>query len=316
MAQALLYSKTPRSLQSIAHATRPIGTEPEQYESRLLQANASHPNLNSTVTPFRPTILTEGDNARVTNLHRIQACPAENQAVLANLSLHAGGAATMGLASFLWETKIPDAIGDMNTFGGNGIGAAVAKSNPVLAAIGEYDHAVKNYEDLLNHRAAPRTLRGAKAHMERAFEAMNRQFNRAALPYLNNAEYKMRQTTTVTGKPVWESIPVRDNADVIKLEKLTKVGRIAGPGIIAIDGYLRANKVHHMRKENNPAWKREAFIQGGAFAAGIIVGAAIGTVVTLTPGGLIIAFIAGGVAGVTLDRIAQSGFGRLHDLMF
>ncbi len=312
MTQALLYSKSPCSIQSIARATCPSDVEPESYEARLLQSN----NLNATVTPLRPTILTPNDNARATNIQRIQSCSPEQQKLLAGLSLHAGGTATLGLASLLWDTKIPDVIGDMNTFGGNGIGAAIAKSSPVISAIAEYDEALQAYHDLSNHRAAPRSVRAAKARAERAFNTMNRQFNRAALPYLNNAEYKMRKAKTVTGKEVWESIPVRDNADVIKLEKLTKVGRIAGPGIIALDGYLRANKVNHMRREDNPEWKREAFIQSGAFGAGILAGAVIGAVIALTPGGILIALVAGGIAGVVSDRIAQSALGNLHDLLF
>ncbi|BFM06577.1 hypothetical protein [Halioxenophilus aromaticivorans] len=316
MSQALLYSKAPCSLKAIANTTCPAGVKPDDYEASLLSTNPRIANAGSTVVPLRPTILTAGGPQRATNMHRIQSCSVEQQRVLSDLSLYAGGTATLGLASLLWDTKIPDIVGDLNTFGGNGMGAAVAKSSPVLSAIAEYDEALKYYEDLANHRAAPRTLKAAKERVERAFEYMNRQFNRAALPYLNNSEFKMRKAQTVTGKEVWESIPVRDNADVIKLEKFTKAGRILGPGMVAFDGYLRANKVYHMRKENHTQWKREAFIQSGAFGAGIAAGVVIGATIGITPVGIVIALVAGGIAGVTIDRIAQTGLGHLHDLLF
>ncbi len=55
-----------------------------------------------------------------------------------------------------------------------------------------------------------------------------------------------------------------------KLAKLAKFGKIAGPGFIVLDGALRTHKVANMYQENNAQWKREAVIQAGGFAAGIL----------------------------------------------
>ena len=125
----------------------------------------------------------------------------------------------------------------------------------------------------------------------------------------------MRQTTNATGRPVWESIPVRDTADVQKLARFAKVGRVAGPGFILLDGYLRANSVHHAWKNGDPAWKREAVVQSGAFAGGIAAGAAIGFVIALTPVGLAVAVVAAGAVAVGSNYLLKGIFGDLYDLV-
>lgn len=219
----------------------------------------------------------------------------------------------MGLAAMMWDTKLPDIVGDLNTFGGSGISVATAKSSKIIAAVNEYDISLARYHDLENHRAAPRTLRAAKTQVELAFRAMNEQFSRASLNYLNNSEYKMRAAKTVTGKDVWESIPVRDNADVIKLEKLAKFGRIAGPGAITFDGYLRANKARHMRLAQDPEWKREAFVQAGAFVGGIVAGAAISAALVPAGASLVVVLVAAGTAAILADRTMQFELGKIFD---
>lgn len=306
--QAVLYSQSPCSLKSIAQATCPAGFNPSEYEQSLLNNNQHLTNSSRLSHPFKPTFLTTDPNTkpRVTNQHRLAACNRDEQKVLANLSHYAGGSAVMGLANMMWDTKIPDAIGELNTFGGNGMGAAVAKSSHLLSAINDYDQAVQRLQDLQNHRAAPRTIRAAAKRAEYAFRTMKQRFSQASLRYLNNAEYKMRATKTVTGKPVWESIPVRDNGDIQKLAKFAKVGRIAGPGVIALDGYLRANKVAHMRKDNNPLWKREAFVQGGAFAVGIVAGVTLGAMLIPTALGLGVTIVFAGSLAVAIDYAARS----------
>lgn len=219
----------------------------------------------------------------------------------------------MGLANLLWDTKIPDVVGDLNTFGGNGMGAVVAQSSRVLRVIDEYDLALKYYEDLKNHRAAPATVTAAKMKAEAAFKKMNQVLNEKSLNYLNTNTFDMRQTTNATGRTVWESIPVRDTADVQKLSRLAKVGRVAGPGFIVLDGYLRANDVHHAWKNNDPNWKRKAVVQGTSFGMGLVVGSAIGLVIAVTPVGLAIGLVAAGAAAVGMDYAVKEGVGRLYD---
>jgi len=325
MSQAILYSKSPCSLKSIAHSTCPSGISQEAYEHLLLNSNNRAVNIDSMMVKNKPVYLSAQDTQkqRVTNLHRIEACTREEQEVLSNLSLYAGGNAVMGLASLLWDTKIPDIVGDLNTFGGNGMGAAVAKSSNLMGAIDNYDKALKEFEDLKNHRAAPRSIRGAKIRVESAFRAMNEEFSRMSSSYLNRssnkmmdkAQFGMRTSSNARGKQIWQSIPVSDNADIQKLAKLAKVGRAAGPGFIVLDGYIRLSNVNNMKKENNPAWKREAFVQGASFAVGIAAGAAIGAVLVPTIAGLAIAIVAAGAVALFVDYAARTIFGALWDLV-
>lgn len=311
MSQSILYTPRTCKLKDIAHSTCPNGFDPSVYEELLLERN---PTVNaSRINANKAIILPEtGSQFKgATNLHRLESSNRQEREVLSSLSNHAGGAAVLGLANFLQETKIPEQTGDLVTFGGNGMGASVSASSTVLGAISSYDHALNDYEQLKNNRAAPRTVHAAKLKAERAFEKMNNAFNKQAFGYLNNLDYKMRATTNVNGRKVWESIPVGNNGDVQKLAKLAKVGRVLGPGVILLDGYLRANKVHHMRKNNNPNWKRERFVQSGAFVAGVATGVLIG--LALTPAGIIVALAAGGAAGIILDSVVQDRLEAFYD---
>jgi hypothetical protein len=56
---------------------------------------------------------------------------------------------------------------------------------------------------------------------------------------------------------------------VIKLQKLAKFGRVAGPGLILLDGGLRAASVYKDYRANDPRWKRGAFVEGGSFVGGV-----------------------------------------------
>ena len=123
----------------------------------------------------------------------------------------------------------------------------------------------------------------------------------------------MRPTTTVTGRAAWESIPVRDSADVQKLAKFAKTGRMLGPGFILLDGGIRTTNVYHAWQNGDQNWRKKAFVEGGSFTAGLIAGVMIGAVIAATPVGLVIGIIAGGAAAVGLDHIFKEWLGKLYD---
>jgi hypothetical protein len=313
MPSSIYYPRTVTSSQEIARNTCPADMTSEEFEKRVLSANGQSSGIQRICPANRPVVVPSAGQGNPVSIGPIKACTFEEQQTLSHMSQYAGGAAVMGLANLLWDTKIPDIVGDLNTFGGNGMGAAVAQSSEVLGAIDKYDHANKLYEDLKNHRAAPRTVNAAKSRAEAAFKEMNRALNAKSLKYLNKNTFGMRQTTNAAGRTVWESIPVRDTADVQKLARFAKVGRVIGPGFIVLDGYLRANDVHHSWKNNDPNWERKAVVQGVSFGAGIGVGAVIGLVVAVTPVGLVIGIVAGGAAAVGADYLVKDFVGRMYD---
>lgn len=313
MASSIYYPKTVTSSQEIARNTCPTDITSEEFEQKFLFANRLSAGSNSICRPNRPVVVPSADQSESVGLGPINACTFEEQQTLAHLSHYAGGGAVIGLADLLWDTKIPDVVGDLNTFGGNGMGAAVAQSSKVLGAINKYDLANKHYEDMKNHRAAPRMVNAAKLRAQAAFKEMNQILHTKSLNYLNNNTFRMRQTTNAAGRTVWESIPVRDTADVQKLSRLAKVGRVAGPGFIVLDGYLRANDVHRSWKNNDPNWKRKAFVQSGAFAGGIAAGAAVGMVVAFTPVGLVVGIVAAGAVAIGADYALKEVFGLMYD---
>lgn len=311
MTSAIYYPKSVTSPQEIAESVCPSDMSSEEFARKFMEANwkGSQP---SVCQPNRPVAIPYGSVGGNVDISPIMACSKEEQQTLSHLSQYAGGAAVMGLADFLFETRIPSIVGDLNTFGGNGMGAAVAQSDTVLKAIDKYDLANKRYEDLKNHRAAPRMVQAAKMRAEAAFKEMNHILFSRSKNYLNNNTFRMRQTTNMTGRTVWESIPVRDTADVQKLTKFAKFGRVAGPGFILVDGYLRANSVYHSYREGGN-WQRKAVVEGGAFAGGIVAGTAIGLAMALTPVGLVIGIVAAGAVAVGADYALKKLLGEIYD---
>lgn len=313
MPSLVYYPRTAISSREIARSACPVGMELSQFEQEFLASNGQIFGNQSIFPPSKPVAIPSSARGGSVCIAPLMACKAEEQQTLAHLSHYAGGAATIGLARLLWDTKIPDIVADLNTFGGNGMGAAVAQSSRVLSAINEYDLANKHYEDLKNHRASPAAINAAKVKAEAAFKKMNRIFNEKSISYLNDNTFGMRQATNAAGRTVWESIPVNDIADVQKLSRFAKVGRAAGPGFVVLDGYLRANSVHHSWKSNDPDWQRKAVVESVSFGAGITAGAVIGTVIALTPVGLFVGIVAGGAAAVGADYLVKDFTGWLYD---
>lgn len=313
MASSIYYPRTVTSSRKIARDACPAGMTSDEFERKFLAANWRSAGQHRLCPPNMPVVVPSGGQQQNVDFTPLLSCSPEQQRTLSHLSQYAGGAAVMGLANLLWDIKIPNVVGDLTTFGGNGMGAAVAQSDKVLGAINKYDLANKQYEDLKNHRAAPRMVNAAKLRAKAAFEEMNKALHSRSLNYLNKNNFGMRQTTNATGRTVWESIPVSDTADVQKLSKFAKFGRVAGPGFILLDGYMRANAVYHSRKSGDPNWEREAFVQGGAFAGGIGAGIVIGTVMALTPVGLAIGIVAAGAAAVGADYAFKEVLGFVYD---
>ncbi|UDL05673.1 hypothetical protein [Marinobacter sp. CA1] len=155
-------------------------------------------------------------------------------------------------------------------------------------------------------------VHAAKLRAEAAFKEMNEILFTRSKNYLKNNTFRVRETTNMTGRSAWESIPVRDTADVQTLSRFAKMGRIAGPGFILVDGYLRANSVYHSW-ENGENWERKAVVEGGAFAGGIAAGAAIGLVIAFTPVGLVVGVVAAGAVAVGADYALKELLGNIYD---
>lgn len=313
MASSIYYPQSACTLHNIAQSFCQNPELADDFAAQVLRANPQTKGLNTPNTRNRPVVVPNSKHPSSINMNDLLCCLPEEHENLSQLSQQVGGATVMGLANMLWDTRIPDAVGDLNTFGGNGMGAALASSNNVLKAIDEYDHALKHYEDLKNHRAAPRMVRAAQSRANTAFSKMNQVLQMKSINYLNTNTFKTRPTTNATGKQVWESIPVRDTSDVQKLAKFAKTARVAGPGFIVLDGYLRANSVYHMHQDNDPRWKREAVVQSGSFSIGIGAGILIGAFVAATPVGLVFGLVLGGAAALGADYITNGVIGEIYD---
>lgn len=98
-----------------------------------------------------------------------------------------------------------------------------------------------------------------------------------------------------------------------RLATLARYGRVAGPGLILVDGGLRANSVYSAWQNDDPEWTRMAVVEGGSFAMGIGVGVAVGFVMAITPVGLAVAIVAGGAVAVGADHVFKRFFSFLYD---
>jgi hypothetical protein len=308
------YSRSACSLDDINSTIAVDGFDSESFRQQMVSANSAIRDPRQANAVHQPFVIPSGRGGP--SVCAPVCTPAEHD-VLASTAHAVGGAATMALAELVIDQKIADNVGNLNTFGGNGIGAAAVTSSHVLRTIAKYDQAVADYEQLRNHRAAPRTLKGKQMAVKRAYQEMATELNRRSLNLLHKNAFRTQEVKNLNGRVVRESIPVQNTADVQKLAKFARVARVAGPGFIALDGALRYNTVQNKRLDNDPTWKREAFVQAGGFAAGIATGAAIGLtiggLIVFSPVGLIIGFAAAGAMAVIVDKGFQAALGTTYD---
>ncbi len=309
MAGYLHYPTSPCSINDIAKQTCIDPNTIEEYTSTLNAANSriANPNSKQMVRPF--ILPKSSSNSAI----HIPACTPEEHHTLKYLSASIGGAGVMALADLLWETKIPSVVSDLNTFGGNGMGAAARASGLILNDIAHYDKVLSEYEGLRNHGAVQATLARKEPEVKRAFTKMNNRLNAKGQQILKKHAVKTREVLNQTGRVVRESIPISSHADVQKLAKFAKGARILGPGAILLDGYFRANNVVHEYKNNNPEWKRSAVVQTASFGLGIGAGIFIGFVFAPAFGGIIFTLAVAGTVGVIADKVTQIVIEKAYD---
>ena len=131
MASAIYYPRSILSPQEVSRTACPANIASDDFERRLIAANFPNPNSQMLCAPNRPLVIPPPDQRTCVGISPVLACSSEEHRTLSQLSRHAGGATVMGMANFLFGINIPNIIGDLNTFGGNGMGAALAQSNTV-----------------------------------------------------------------------------------------------------------------------------------------------------------------------------------------
>ncbi|MGH1486062.1 MAG: hypothetical protein ACRBCI_07555 [Cellvibrionaceae bacterium] len=310
MAGYLHYTKSPCSLVDIAKSTCVKPVDIDTYTQTLLAANHRIQTPEAKQYDHKPFILPKSVGAN--SIHIPHCSPQEHQ-TLQYLSASMGGAGVMALADLLWETKIPDYVADLNTFGGNGIGAAARGSTLILNDIARYDSLLKEYESLRNHGAVKTTLTRKEAELKRAFNHMNHRLNAKSQQLLHKHAVKTKEVVNQTGRVVRESIPLSSHADVQKLSKFAKGARVLGPGAILLDGYFRFNDVYYAYKNNNPEWKRKAVVQSVGFIAGLAAGALIGVIFAPALGGILLTMAVAGTVAVGMDYASKYIVGRAYD---
>lgn len=311
MTHYLYYPRSACSLDDIVHFVCGKQTD-DTAKGKLKAANYHIKNAEQLNHRGTPIILPD----TMSSSTDLPICTAQEHRRLDKLSRHVGGVATLALAELIDELKIPSFASDMNTFGGNGIGAAAKASSFMINDIAHYDKLLKEYYDLKNHRAAPATLMRKEVELKSAFTKMNKSLNRRGQHILQKHKSKNKQVVTQTGKVGFEPIPINNQADARRLAKLAKFGKVAGPGFMLMDGYFRYDKVATMYNENNSNWKREAAVQSSGFLAGIAAGAAIVFVIGTAPVGLVVGIVAAGGAAVVADKTVTGMAGYFYDKIF
>ena len=309
MADFLYYPKTTQSLDEIGNR---FGFGETDDSKQSLYAANSRLKRPTTKNFNKSPIVLPGSHCKG---NKVPYCSTQEHKRLGTLSHQVGGAATLALAELVDEVKVPSFAGDLNTFGGNGIGAAAQASGFMVKDIANYDKLLKEYYDLKNHRAVPPTLMRKEAELKKAFKKMNHSLNQRGQQILQKYVSKTKQVLTSRGKVGFESIPISNQLDVQRLIQLARFGKVAGPGFILLDGYFRYDKVAAMYKQNHANWKREAVVQSAGFVAGIAAGAGIIFVIGAAPLGLVVGIIAAGAMAIIADKAATGLINKGYELL-
>ena len=113
MASSIYYPRTVSSSREIARNACPTGMTSDEFERKFLSANWRSAGQHRLCPPNRPVVVPTAEQGDNVDIAPLMACSPEQQKTLSHLSQHAGGAAVMGLAGFLWDTKIPGMVGDL-----------------------------------------------------------------------------------------------------------------------------------------------------------------------------------------------------------
>lgn len=311
MSALLHYPRSSCSIINLAKSACSQSSSVESYSQSIVDSNL---NINSTDAIARPKqALILPDNSTPTVLS-LPKCTIQEHRTLSTLSHSIGGAGTMALAELYDFITPPDLYGNLNTFAGGGSAAAMANASHILKTISEYDAAVKAREGLTNHSARPNTVMPYKRRERKAFKKMSELLDRKGQQLLHKHAFKTRRTRNLTGRIVRESIPVSSIPEVKRLERLARAGRVLGPGLVVLDGGLRAKGVYKQYKANDPGWKREAVVQSAGFVMGLgSAGLIGGAVLMIVPGGFLLAIVAGGIAALATDAGVQKIASTVYD---
>lgn len=109
-------------------------------------------------------------------------------------------------------------------------------------------------------------------------------------------------------------IPLSHSAQSVSLAKFARVGKILGPGMIALDAGFRVNSIRNIYLDGGN-WEREAFRQSMGFGTSLVFGA-VALSLFFGPFGLIVSVILAGAAALIVDKFATHYSGRLYDRVF
>ncbi|ARU59014.1 hypothetical protein OLMES_5027 [Oleiphilus messinensis] len=235
---------------------------------------------------------------------------------LSQVSRSIGGDMTMALAVVI--DKIRKYKADMNTFGGAALGTAASRADDFLKALNIYDKAISEFEQLRNHRAAPQTLKRARANIDEAYKLLQFKFKRELEQVLKTYTSSTKSTSLIPisqrGRTVFYSVPVNSAPTSQSLARLGKFGKVLGPGFIALDAYFRYETVmNEYRSGGN--WQRELFAQGMGFTSGVILGM-MSLSLLLGPFGLVLGIFIAGSLAIVVDRIVVGTSKQLYNVAF
>ncbi len=320
MPQLLHYPQHCRTLTDVAQQACINPNDIDNYAQVLAKANYKQPN--DILSPFTPVILPENrPGSSLDSTVRIPRCTVNENKRLATLNRQIGGAGTLALADLVWEITKDGAHNawqfskqNATTFGSGGGVALVQTSNMLLNSIDEYQRELTLSENLIGHNAADPTIKRQKIKEKAAFDRMYRTLDRKGQQFMHKYTVKTRQVKSLTGKIMTQSIPLSDSTYYRNLTNLAKMGKVVAPGLVLLDGYLRYDGVIDMYRANNPKWKRQAVVETTSFTAGLLAAGAIASiVVAMTPAGLLVGFVVGGMAAVGFDLMAKETIGVIYD---
>ncbi len=256
------------------------------------------PNVSST-----QPILPEG--AGLMPLLTQLPCDARN--VLAELDNEEQADLVAALMEFLDTYDLWSLSGDLNTYGGAGVGNTVNRVSGIYRAIADIDSA------LVELKNTPRPQRAAAVQkVRRLYKHLHENFGFELKQILarNAAKIKKghplmssQRGINLAGGRRTKHLPLTNTNSVKNLSRFATAGRIAGKGIIMLDLGLRGRTIYN-QWESGGAWQRELFGQTVGFGASFI-SAGIAFSLMLGPFGVVLAIILAGVVAVGADYLGK-----------
>jgi len=294
------------------------------YEATMRRIEQLNPHIpkSSAVPSHTPVLIPDPDGPTLEPVMPegaalmaiLNQLPCESREVLSELNSEEQFTIIAALAGLLDKYDMWQLSGDLNTYGGAGVGNATMRAGGLYKAIDDVDKA------LLELRKTPKAQQPQQiAKIRQLYKNLHEKFGFELKNILARNASKIKK-----GHPLMrpqrginlalggsKRLPLTNANNIKAVSKFAIAGKVVGKGIIFLDLTLRARIVKNQWETGGP-WQRELFGQTAGFGLSFAA-AGIAFSLLLGPLGVILAIIVSGAIAVGADYIGQGLGYRVYD---